>query len=150
MSHKSGPKYACCGLFDNKPSELPMFCPPTASWCKFEANGGPAWSGATVKKTCCGSFGEDLGTKCGTHQPAAPPQPIGGTKPKESISQAIGLAIRSFELVINGDKFNHGFVFDENKKTLINDTTVNGGIACFAADCGKIMKEAGQMQLNML
>ena len=68
LAKKVAPKYQCCSLFTNDPAELPMFCPPTQGWCKYQADGGPEWT--KVEKICCSSFGSDLGSKC-----PAPPSP---------------------------------------------------------------------------
>ena len=113
LSKKTKPQYQCCSLFTNDEAELPMFCPPTAGWCKYQANGGPEWS--KVEKLCCNSFGSDLGPKCAAPPPPqvqaqqSPQQKAGNTAnngtPKLSISQAIGKDVSLFNMVENNETF---------------------------------------------
>ena len=134
LSKKTKPQYQCCSLFTNDEAELPMFCPPTASWCQYQANGGPEWS--KVKKVCCNSFGSDLGSSC----PAAPsPQQAAQQSPKQkasntgnngtpaiSISQAIGKNIPLFNMVETGNTFKATFHVEKinvNDHYFIEDST---------------------------
>ena len=75
LSGKVKSKPTCCGLFTNDPKELPEFCPPTPSWCKYQANGGPSWNNK-VKGICCKDFGNDLGKICGTTQKPVNKPPV--------------------------------------------------------------------------
>ena len=58
QSGKLKDKPQCCPLFTNDPAKMPLFCPPTTNWCKYEEDGGK-WS-AFTKTTCCKYFGENL------------------------------------------------------------------------------------------
>ena len=75
MEIKSGKvksKPECCALFNTDPAELPYFCPPTVSWCKWEESND--WSD-NVKKGCCAAFGKDLDS-CETKGDATPTKSI--------------------------------------------------------------------------
>ena len=117
LSKKTKPQYQCCSLFTNAPAGLPMFCPPTQGWCKYQAHGGPEWT--KVKSICCSSFGGDLASECpapptpavkASMTPAAAAKTTGsrGT-PIVSISQAIGAAIPGFNMVMTNNQFKDTF-----------------------------------------
>ena len=63
LAKKVAPKYQCCSLFSSDPAETPEFCPPSAGWCKYQANVGKDWN--VVKTLCCKSFSSSLGSSCG-------------------------------------------------------------------------------------
>ena len=64
LAGKAANQPQCCGLFTSLPAELPEFCAPTATWCEYQAKGGPSWS--KVKPLCCKSFGPSLTSYCQT------------------------------------------------------------------------------------
>ena len=148
LSKKTKPQYQCCSLFTNDEAELPMFCPPTAGWCKYQSNGGPEWS--KVKKLCCNSFGNDLGSACPSppspqvkaHQ--TPKQKAGNTAnngtPMLSISQAIAANIPLFNVTMDKNNFKKELHIEKvsaNDHYFINDSTENA-ITCLG-DCSQLI-----------
>merc|ERR1712166_663619 len=91
LSAKVTAKPQCCGLFTKDPAELPVFCPPTPAWCKYE-EAGNKWP-ASAKKTCCEDFGAEL-TSCKSTTPSstgpAPATTPTNKAPTKSVSQALG------------------------------------------------------------
>ena len=69
LSDKVSAKPQCCGLFNNDPANLPLFCPPTPQWCKYEEQGNK-WP-QSAKNICCKDFAAGL-TSCKATQPANP------------------------------------------------------------------------------
>ena len=106
-SGKVKSKPACCSLFKNDPSELPFFCPPTPSWCKYEQEGGK-WSSFTKGK-CCKFFGSELSSCEKTTKLAsggsAGPKTSSNEKPDMVIAQALGLDIKNFNFVEEGNVY---------------------------------------------
>ena len=47
----------CCLLLKDDPLNTPEFCPPTVTWCKFQANN--VWD-SDIKEKCCDNFGDDM------------------------------------------------------------------------------------------
>ena len=110
MEIKSGKvksKPECCGLFTTDPAQLPYFCPPTVSWCKYEEQGGK-WS-SLAKKNCCSYFGSELSACTKTTKLASggtsPPQPVGDKTPDMTVASALGLDIKNFNFVEQGNVY---------------------------------------------